>query len=192
MMTNYKGIASAFIVLTIIFAAATGYLLAFPSAKTTTSTQTTTSTKTITGSGSGAFTVNIAYKSGVGFYLTNATGFALYFRATDTPNSGTTTCTTPVCEKNWPVFFAPTLNLPPGLNMSSFGTITAYNSTKITTYDGYPLFYWVSDSSPGSTTGQGIGGFYLCTVPAPAAPAASAVSTTTTSTTTSYTYSYTY
>src|SRR5438309_627691 len=83
------------------------------------------------------FTVNIAYKSGVGFYLTNGSGFALYFRSTDTPNSGTTTCKSSGCEKAWPAFYTSTLKLPPGLNASNFSTITPYNSTKIVTYDGY-------------------------------------------------------
>lgn len=191
-MTNYKTIASAFIVLTIVFAATSGYLLAFPSTKVTTKTETLTSTKTATSSE--GYTVNIAYQPGVGFYLTNATGFSLYFRAIDAPNSGTTTCTTAVCEKNWPVFYTPlaSLHLPPGLNVSSFGTITAYNNTKITTYDGYPLFYWISDTTPGSATGQGVGGFYLCTVPSPAAQTSAATSTTTSSTSTTSTYSYTY
>lgn len=171
-MTNYKAVSSAFIVLTVIFAAASGYLLVYPSAKTITSTQVSTTTSVVTKTASAlGYTVNIAYKSGIGFYLTNATGFTLYFRSTDTPNSGTTTCNTAVCEKNWPVFYAATLNLPPGLNASSFATMTAYNNTKITTYDGYPLFYWISDSAPGAATGQGIGSFYACTVPTPTKPA---------------------
>ena len=167
-MTNYKAVSTVFIVLTIIFAGAAAYLVAYPSTKTVTSTTTVTATNT--GASAPQYTVNIAYKSGTGFYLTNSTGFTLYFRSTDTPNSGTTTCNTAVCEKNWPVFYAANLVLPPGLNSSSFGTITAYNSTKITTYDGYPLFYWISDSNPGSTAGQGIGNFYACTVPTPAKP----------------------
>lgn len=173
-MTNYKAVSSVFIILTIIFGAATGYLAAYPSTGTTTTTQvsttTSTATKTVTVS-TPQYTVNIAYKTGIGFYLTNATGFTLYFRSTDTPNSGSTTCTTAICEKSWPVFYTSNLVLPPGLNSSSFGTITAYNSTKITTYDGYPLFYWISDSAPGSTTGQGVGNFYACTVPTPTKPA---------------------
>ena len=171
-MTNYKAISSVFVVLTIIFAGAAVYFAAYQSVTTTTTTQisttTSTATKTVTAP---QYTVNIAYKAGIGFYLTNATGFTLYFRSTDTPYSGNTTCTTATCEKLWPVFYASTLVLPPGLNSSSFGTITAYNSTKITTYDGYPLFYWASDSAPGSTAGQGVGNFYACTVPTPAKPA---------------------
>lgn len=191
-MANYKAVAAAFIVLTIAFAATTGYLLSFPRMATTTATKTTTTTSTETMGGAPGYTVQLAYKSGVGFYLANGTGFALYYRATDSPNSGTTTCTTSTCEKNWPLFYAPTLSLPPGLNMSDFGTITAYNNTKITTYDGYPLFYWVADSSPGSTTGQGIGEFYLVPVLGPTPPPSSTSTSTTTTTSTTSTYSYSY
>ncbi len=169
-MANYKAVSTVFVILTMIFAAATVYLTAYPSTSTATTTQVSTATKTVTAP-TPQYTVNIAYKAGIGFYLTNATGFTLYFRSTDTPNSGNTTCTTAFCEKSWPVFYTPTISIPPGLNSSSFGTITAYNSTKITTYDGYPLFYWASDSTPGSTAGQGVGNFYVCTVPTPAKPA---------------------
>jgi predicted lipoprotein with Yx(FWY)xxD motif len=128
--------------------------------------------------GGPAYSVGIAYKTSVGLYLTNSTGFTLYFRSTDTPNSGTTTCDVPLCEANWPVFYTPSLSLPPGLSASSFGTITPYNSTKIVTFGGYALFTWAHDKAPGDTTGEGIGGFYVATVPAPAVPA-SATSTST-------------
>jgi predicted lipoprotein with Yx(FWY)xxD motif len=97
-----------------------------------------------------AYSVNIADKSGVGFYLTTGSGFTLYFRSTDTPNSGNTTCTLDTREGNWPASYAATLTLPPGLDASSFSTITLYNGTKILTYDGYPLYYWVHDASLGT------------------------------------------
>ncbi|MDG7012887.1 MAG: hypothetical protein JRN46_01505 [Nitrososphaerota archaeon] len=128
--------------------------------------------------GGPAYSVGIAYKASVGLYLTNSTGFTLYFRSTDTPNSGTTTCDVPLCEANWPVFYTPSLSLPPGLSASSFGTITPYNSTKIVTFGGYALFTWAHDKAPGDTTGEGIGGFYVATIPAPVVPA-SATSTST-------------
>ena len=150
-----------------VFGAVAGYLLAYP--VSTTTTLTTTPVTTVPGSSvaSPAYSVNLAYKPGIGFYLTNATAYTLYFRSTDTPNSVKTTCTTATCEKNWPVFYTSTFKLPPGLNSTDFNTITAYNSTRIVTYDGYPLFYWVSDTTPGSTTGQGVGNFYVCTIPTP-------------------------
>ena len=190
-MANFKAVAAVFVVLAVIFGTGTAYFLAYPAVTKTTTTVTTTTTRTVvstqsitstvTAAGPPSATVNIAYKSGIGFYLTNGTGFSLYFRSTDKPNTGTTTCTTDTCEKNWPVFYVSNLELPPGLNSSAFGVITAYNSTKIATYDGFPLFYWLNDVKPGDTLGQGIGGFHLVTVPAPI----TSVTTSTTSTTSS-------
>ena len=128
--------------------------------------------------GGPAYSVGIAYKTSIGLYLTNSTGFTLYFRSTDTPNSGTTTCDVPLCEANWPVFYSASLALPPGLAASSFSTITPYNSTKIVTFDGYALFTWIHDKAPGQTTGEGIGGFYVATLPAPAVPKTTTTTTT--------------
>lgn len=135
--------------------------------------------------GGPSYAVGVAYKASIGIYLTNSSGFTLYYRSTDTPNSGTTTCSTDACEANWPVFYQATLNLPPGLSSSQFSTITAYNSTKITTYTGYPLFYWIGDTSAGSTAGEGIGGFYVATIPTLIGPSTASTTTTTTTTTSS-------
>jgi predicted lipoprotein with Yx(FWY)xxD motif len=122
--------------------------------------------------------VGVGYKSGIGFYLVNGTGWTLYFRTTDKPYNGTSTCTSTGCMANWPAFYTSKLTLPPGLNASSFGTITLASGSKQLTYDGYPLYYWHTDTQAGQTNGQGIGNFYACTVPTPTA-------TTTTTTTTS-------
>jgi predicted lipoprotein with Yx(FWY)xxD motif len=138
--------------------------------------------------GGASYGLGVAYKPSIGIYLTNSTGFTLYFRSTDTPNSGTTTCNTDACEKNWPAFYTPTTAEPPGPNSAGFGTITPYNSTKIATYDGYALFYWIGDTNPGDSLGQGIGNFYVATVPTLVAP--SGTTTTTTSTTTTPIYGY--
>ena len=182
-MANYKTISIAFVVLAILLAAATGYLVTNPpTTKTTTVTQTGAAAST-------GYTVNIAYKEGIGFYLTNAAGYTLYFRSTDTPDSGKTTCTSSACEANWPVFYVSSLVLPPGLNSSSFGTITAYNSTMIVTFDGYPLFYWVHDTSAGETSGQGVGDFYVVTVPTLSGVFASTTTSSVSSTTSSNTSS---
>jgi predicted lipoprotein with Yx(FWY)xxD motif len=184
-MTNFKMVAAAFVVLTVVFGGITGYLLAYPPSKAAaTITVPTTYTEMAGGTG---YTVNIAYKQGIGFYLTNGTGFTLYFLSRDVPNSGTSACTTDTCEMNWPVFYVATLKLPPGLSASSFSTITAYNGTKITTYDGYPLYYWISDSAPGMTTGQGIGGFYVLTLPTGVTITTASSTTATTTTTTAAT-----
>ena len=136
--------------------------------------------------GGPSYNVGIAYKRSIGLYLTNSSGFTLYYRSTDKPNSGNTTCTTSFCEVNWPVFYNSTLKLAPGLSSSEFGIITPYNSTKIVTFNGYPLFYWAHDTKPGDATGQGIGGFYVANLTLTAVTTSSSTSATTTTTTSSY------
>jgi predicted lipoprotein with Yx(FWY)xxD motif len=129
--------------------------------------------------GGPTYNIGIAYKASIGLYLTNGTGFTLYFRSTDTPNTGKTTCDVALCEANWPAFYEPTLSVPPGLTASSFSTINPYNSTKIVAFDGYALFTWAHDGAPGDTTGEGIGGFYVATIPTLAVPSSATTSTTT-------------
>lgn len=167
-------------VIAIIFAASTGYLLAYPSGTTHTVTSVYTSTQMVSASLASpkAYSVNIGYKEGIGYYLTNGTGFTLYLDSGDTPNSGTTVCSS-ACLRSWPVFYVANLNLPPGLSPAIFGTITV-SGTKILTFNGYPLFYWVSDAKAGDTTGQGIGGFEVVTLPWSSTTTVTTISVTTT------------
>ena len=187
-LLNYKTVSVVFVIIAVIFAGATAYLAAYPATSTTTVVSTKTSTIS---AGLPSNSVEIAYKPALGFYLTNSTGFALYYRTTDKPYSGNTTCDTAACERNWPAFYVSDLAVPTGLNASAFGVITPYNSTKIVTYDGYPLFYWAGDSVPGDTTGQGVGNFYAATVPAlTVSMTTTSTSTTTSAPTSSHSYGY--
>lgn len=168
-----------FIALTVIFAASTGYFLTYPNTMTQTITQTETqtlSTTMVTSVSSPLYSVNIAYKPGIGFYLTNATGWTLYFLKTDITSNGTSTCTGN-CVKNWPAFYTDNLNLPAGLNATKFGVVTRPDGTKQVTYNGSPLYHFINDKKPGDTNGQGIKGvWYAYSLPAPS------VLTTTTAT----------
>jgi predicted lipoprotein with Yx(FWY)xxD motif len=192
-MVNYKTLSAIFVVIALVFAAATGYLAAYPpSSSTHVSTQTTTQFSTITStataspvSSSAQYTVNLVYKAGIGFYLTNASGYTLYFRATD-PGNGSSTCTGS-CVSIWPLFYAGSgaINVPPGLSASSFGVATRSDGLKQTTYNGYPLYYYESDKAPGQTTGEGKGSFYACC--SILAPTTTTATTTSSSSSTAYT-----
>jgi predicted lipoprotein with Yx(FWY)xxD motif len=46
----------------------------------------------------------------------------------------------------------------------SLGTFTRADGTIQVTYNGLPLYYWVSDTKAGDTTGQGINGFVVASV----------------------------
>lgn len=117
--------------------------------------------------GPSQYSVNIATKPGLGSYLTNATGFALYTYLHDVPANGTSTCIA-ICLQKWPAFYVTTLALPPGLNASSFTTITRPDGSKQLAYDGWPLYYYYNDTRPGDTTGQGVLKLWsVATVPTP-------------------------
>jgi predicted lipoprotein with Yx(FWY)xxD motif len=148
------------VVVVLILAAA--YLIAYPLIPTRTGS-TTTITQVQAGLSSSArpYTVNIAYKAGVGFYLVNGSGFALYFRTND-PGNGSSTCTGS-CVTFWPLFHAAgPLSLPPNLDESDFGNATRSDGKLQTTYYGYPLYYFINDKAPGQVSGQGKNDFYAC------------------------------
>jgi predicted lipoprotein with Yx(FWY)xxD motif len=178
-LANYKVIATIFVVLTVIFAATTGILFASPikvnstqtsiqtsvQTSTLTLTNTQTSTQTVTTqTGPSSNTIDLAYKSTLGAYLTNGSGWTLYLFAKDTPNNGTSACYGG-CAKTWPPFYAANLNLTPGLNASSFGTITRTDGSKQLTYNGWPLYHFAPDKAAGQTNGQGIVGLWYVVSP---------------------------
>jgi len=182
---NFKTIATAFIVLTLVFGATTGYLLATQGRSTSTTTFTTTAistnTATVTSAASGAQSVGIAYRSGIGFYLVNGSGMTLYYRTADIQSNGTSTCTGS-CVQIWPVFYTKSLTLPTGLNATSFKAVTRADGKQQLTYDGWPLYLFSEDHKSGDVNGQGIGGIWFAlNLPAPKSPTAS-TSTTSTST----------
>jgi predicted lipoprotein with Yx(FWY)xxD motif len=180
---NFKSIATAFIVLTLVFGVTTGYLLATRGGGTSTATFTTTAistnTTTVTGVASGAQSVGIGYKGGIGFYLVNDAGMTLYYRTTDIQSNGTSTCTGS-CVQVWPVFYVKNLMLPAGLNATSFNTVTRADGSQQLTYNGWPLYSFSGDHKAGDTNGQGIGGIWFAlSLPAPKSPATSMTTTTT-------------
>ncbi len=190
-MVNYRVISTAFIVLTIVFASFSAYLVASPN--TLTSTQTSTLSVILTTtvgsqSGSQTYSVNIGYKPTLGFYLTNGTGRTLYFFKEDIPANGTSACNGG-CATKWPPFYANNSNLilPAGLNATSFGIITRGDGNRQTTYNGSPLYYYAPDNKTGDTTGQGVGGvWYAWTLPTPSGIASSSSSLSTTASTSCY------
>jgi hypothetical protein len=46
-----------------------------------------------------------------------------------------------------------------GAKATDLGTITRSDGAKQATYDGHPLYYFVGDSGPGQTAGQGSDNF---------------------------------
>lgn len=97
--------------------------------------------------------VTIQQKEGVGKYLTDTEGKALYWFKKDA--SGKSACSGPCLEK-WPLYYRETVAAPKETKQEDFGTITREDGKKQTTFRGYPLYYWVNDKQPGDTTGQAV------------------------------------
>ncbi|HMD79564.1 MAG TPA: hypothetical protein VKF39_06250 [Nitrososphaerales archaeon] len=200
--TGISAALAAFVVLTVVLGASTAYLLASPTVHTSTTTSTlvsvssstqtmfltTTSTliqTTTSVLGSTGYTVGIAYKQGIGFYLVDGSGMTLYFRTADIHSNGTSTCVGQ-CVNFWPVFFTQNLVLPPGLNASSFTVVTRADGMKQIDYNNWPLYHFSGDNNPGDTNGQGTGGIWFAyALPAPSQVTTSSTSSTTTTPSTS-------
>ncbi len=139
--------------------------------------QNSTAAPNPTSTNASQYSVNLHYSSTAGNYLTNATGFSLYVYKSDVPYSGSSTCYG-TCAKIWPPFYVSNLDLPSGLNASSFGTITRTDGTKQTTYLGYPLYTYSYDTQPYQANGQGVANFYLISQSGPIIPGVQPVTQT--------------
>jgi predicted lipoprotein with Yx(FWY)xxD motif len=103
-----------------------------------------------------AVTLKTAQTS-AGTILTSAGGFALYYYSQDKPGSGTSACTGG-CTTAWPPLTA-AVQAPPGVKLPGpLGTITLANGTKQVTINGYPIYLYAGDHSPGQDNGNGVGG----------------------------------
>jgi len=149
-MVNCKSVASLFIVLTVTFAVSTAFLMAN---QNPVRTQMVTSVMMMDVL-SPLYSVNIAYKAGVGPYLTNGTGWTLYFYANDVASNRTSRCTG-ACLRMWPAFYVSSITLPPGLNEASFSRVNRPDGVKQLAYNGSPLYYFMNDTRPGDVKGQG-------------------------------------
>jgi predicted lipoprotein with Yx(FWY)xxD motif len=122
------------------------------SSSSTTAKQPSSATKT---TASGA-TVDVR-KSDLGTMLTDSTGRTLYLFEKD---KGTASTCYGSCASAWPPL---TTSAAPkagtDVKASALGTTKRKDGTSEVTYNGHPLYYYVGDGSPGSTTGQGLDQF---------------------------------
>jgi predicted lipoprotein with Yx(FWY)xxD motif len=108
--------------------------------------------------------------SGLGTVLVNGEGFTLYLYSPDN-SSGRSRCTG-ACAVAWPpLTLPPGISAPiagPGVNSSLLGTTRRTDGLMQVTYNGWPLYTWIDDISPGLATGQGIydlGGYWYAVGP---------------------------
>jgi predicted lipoprotein with Yx(FWY)xxD motif len=100
----------------------------------------------------GATTINTTTGS-AGKFLVGAGGRAIYLW--DADKSSMSTCTG-ACAQAWPpVLTKGTPKGTGGVKASELGTSKRSDGTTQVTYNGHPLYYYVGDTTAGSTTGQG-------------------------------------
>lgn len=87
--------------------------------------------------------------------LAGANGMTLYTFDKDAAGSGKSVCNGP-CATNWPPLMA-----AEGASASGdYSVITRDDGKKQWAFKGKPLYFWVKDSKPGDTTGEGFNGVW--------------------------------
>src|SRR5680860_836103 len=97
-----------------------------------------------------------------GNMLTDSDGMSLYFFSPDA--KGDSNCTDG-CLNTWPVFYESDLTLDEGLDADDFGSITRSDGDMQTTYKGWPLYSYASDSAEGDVNGDGVNAVWFVAKP---------------------------
>jgi predicted lipoprotein with Yx(FWY)xxD motif len=107
--------------------------------------------------GAGATTTDGVVNTGnsdLGTILVDSNGRTLYLFEAD--KGGKSACYGQ-CAQVWPPFIAKgKVTAGPGADASKLGTTKRNDGTLEVTYNGLPLYYYVSDSKPGDTTGNDV------------------------------------
>jgi predicted lipoprotein with Yx(FWY)xxD motif len=101
-------------------------------------------------------TINAKQIGKLGNILVTSTGLVLYMFVPDKDKK--VTCVS-LCAATWPpVFVAPggTVTAGAGVQQSMLGTDPDPAGGKVVTYDGWPLYGYTGDQTPGQTTGQAV------------------------------------
>jgi len=104
----------------------------------------------------GATTIAVA-SNALGQILVDGKGMTVYLFVAD--HTATSTCYSS-CAQLWPPVLT---NAAPvagtGATASLLGTTMRTDGKTEVTYNGHPLYYFVTDKKPGDTTGQGVNSF---------------------------------
>jgi predicted lipoprotein with Yx(FWY)xxD motif len=116
--------------------------------------------------GTTASTVTITtHSTGKGTVLATASGKTIYWFAIDTP---TTSNCNGVCISYWPPVLGNAVAASGTTLPHGFGTITRSDGKVQVTYNGHPLYTYVSDTAPGQISGNGLnisGGLWYAMTP---------------------------
>ena len=95
---------------------------------------------------------------GAGKVLASSGGLTLYYYAEDKPGSGKSACTGGCAGRRWPPLAAP-VRAPVGVRLPGpLGMITRPGGGAQITINGYPVYTFSGDKSPGQAAGNGIEG----------------------------------
>lgn len=96
--------------------------------------------------------------SSLGLILVDPAGSSLYLFLND--NQGESTCYGG-CAQTWPpVMVEGDVVASEALDAALIGVTTREDGSSQVTYNGWPLYYYFGDASPGDTNGQGLGGVW--------------------------------
>jgi predicted lipoprotein with Yx(FWY)xxD motif len=115
------------------------------------------------GASSGAV-VNVGQNSALGSFLVDSKGMTLYLFTKDTPN---TSACYGGCASYWPPLLtsgAPVAGS--GVTASMLGVTKRTDGSMQVTYNGWPLYYYVSDKAAGDTTGENVQSVWFVITPA--------------------------
>jgi predicted lipoprotein with Yx(FWY)xxD motif len=117
------------------------------------------------------YEVKVQDIGGLGPVLVDGQGIALYLYQTD--HQGSPSRCYGICSVQWPPDTLPTgVARPvagPGIEPGLLGTAPRNDGTTQITYNGWPLYFWPPDRTPGTATGQGLtnaGGLWYVLDPA--------------------------
>jgi predicted lipoprotein with Yx(FWY)xxD motif len=97
-------------------------------------------------------------KTKIGNVLANSKGMTLYWFSRDV--RGLKSACTGQCLAAWPALTGQPVQ-PSGVKLSGvLGTLDRADGTVQATYNGYPLYTYVDDKTPGQVTGNGQGGVW--------------------------------
>ena len=118
----------------------------------------------------------IVRKSNIGYVLATRNGQTIYWYSHDSQGSGKSVCTGS-CLTSWPAVTGTPMAAAGVRLAGKLGTITRAGGVKQATYNGYPLYTYAADMSPGEASGNGADGVWhvisgVVLSPSPAAAAA--------------------
>lgn len=105
--------------------------------------------------------VHTAKNSQYGTILVTTKGFALYTYSKDTKNHSSVTGQ---LLAFWPALVVRAGVTPVGTHVTGLSVMTRSNGQHQVTFDGKPLYLFVTDTKAGQVTGQGVNGFTVAKV----------------------------